>query len=603
MIAVRNMRLRLTRLRSDDGIAMVMVIGLAAVMMVLVTLALSVSLSGVVKTKSDENWNGAITAAYAGIDDYKSKIANDNTYYQYGNAAAEFTKKSNSKVIPPVDGNPAFGSGPTGTWASVPNPDGSPSPASYRYEVDSSEYANSGVLRIRSTGRVGNETRSVVANLKQKGFIDFLYYTTYEIQDREISGDPVACEKYWWNGRDDVTAGCSEIAFGANDVLTGPVHSNDAMRVCGATFTGTVTTSYQPASGERWRRVNSNNSSSGCATNPFKTAPAYSIPLNMPPTNSAMRNEVRTDLAEVQRPGCLYTGPTSIKFNSDGTMTIRSPWTKATRVNGSPATSGETPTECGTPGTAVGNLGHPNGQTLDVPARNLIYVQNVPFGTPGAGKDPNLWPSNSTASYPIKTGTTRYTAAECAASNFVGYPRTSEYVASVTKSYGCSNGDVFIEGSLHAQTTVVTDNYVYVTGDITYVNPESDVLGLVGQNAVFVWNPVSRSGSNGNYSYSSLLPNNRTISAALLSVAHTVQVQNYDKGGDQGTLTIKGAIAQKFRGIVRNGSNGFAKNYLYDERFRYVAPPKFLSPVSTTYGVSVLVEVKTAYNPDGTDIP
>ncbi len=79
-----------------------------------------------------------------------------------------------------------------------------------------------------------------------------------------------------------------------------------------------------------------------------------------------------------------------------------------------------------------------------------------------------------------------------------------------------------------------------------------------------------------------------------------MQVQNYDVGGNRGTLTVTGAIAQKFRGIVRSGSNGYAKNYLYDERLRYTAPPKFLSPVTTTYGVTVWIEVGKAFNGDGT---
>jgi hypothetical protein len=599
MLRIVNWKIRLRSMRGDEGIAMIMVMGVSIVLLLLVTLALSVSLSGVTKTKNDENWNGAIAAAYAGIDDFKSKIAEDNTYYLSGNPLAAFS--SSSTLTMPIEANPAFGIGASGSWAYVPNADGSPSTAAYRYEVDNSQYSNTGVLRIRSTGRVGNETRSVVANLRQKGFIDFLYYTTYEIQDREISGDPAACEQYWWNGRSSVSGGCSEIAFGESDVLTGPVHSNDAIRVCSAEFTGKVTTSYQPASGERWRRMNSLGSSSGCASNPFVTKPEYALPLNMPPTNASMRNEVRTDLAEVQRPGCLYTGPTSISYNSDGTMTIRSPWTIKTQVSGNPATSGTLGSECGTPGPT--GLGSASGQKIAVPVRNLIYVQNVPFGTPGVGKDPNLW---ATGTYPEKSRTptnviTYYKDSDCATNNFVGYPRANEYIESVTKSYGCTNGDVFVQGSMHAQSTVVSENYVYVVGDITYVNPESDVLGLVGQNSVFVYNPVSRNCSGG-CSYSSLLPDNRTISAALLSVAHTVQVQNYDRGGSQGTLTIKGAIAQKFRGIVRSGSNGYAKMYLYDERFRYVAPPKFLSPVSTTYGISVLVEVKTAFNPNGSAI-
>jgi hypothetical protein len=92
----------------------------------------------------------------------------------------------------------------------------------------------------------------------------------------------------------------------------------------------------------------------------------------------------------------------------------------------------------------------------------------------------------------------------------------------------------------------------------------------------------------------------RTIEAAILSVQHTFIVQNYDLGARMGTLTVTGAIAQKFRGPVALGSSsGYAKSYAYDSRLKYMAPPKFLSPVSTTYGVSEIVEVKTAFKPDG----
>jgi hypothetical protein len=114
------------------------------------------------------------------------------------------------------------------------------------------------------------------------------------------------------------------------------------------------------------------------------------------------------------------------------------------------------------------------------------------------------------------------------------------------------------------------------------------------------------------YSYG-LSANDREIDGALLSVAHTFQVQNYDGGnaanlGPRGTLTVDGAIAQKYRGTVAtsNGTSvatGYAKNYEYDDRFRYTAPPKFLTPVSTTYGVTQYAGTKAAFNADGSIAP
>jgi len=81
-------------------------------------------------------------------------------------------------------------------------------------------------------------------------------------------------------------------------------------------------------------------------------------------------------------------------------------------------------------------------------------------------------------------------------------------------------------------------------------------------------------------------------------------VQNYDEGSSRGTLTVFGAIAQKFRGTVSTSSGGtvstgYAKNYQYDDRFRNTAPPKFLTPVSTTYGVTQYASVPPAFKASG----
>ena len=91
----------------------------------------------------------------------------------------------------------------------------------------------------------------------------------------------------------------------------------------------------------------------------------------------------------------------------------------------------------------------------------------------------------------------------------------------------------------------------------------------------------------------------REIDAAIISAAHTFQVQNNAYGGDRGTLTIYGAIAQKFRGVVRSGVNGYRKAYSYDARLKHTAPPSFLNPVTTTYGVTTIGEVSPAYSVSG----
>ena len=571
---------RLRRDGAERGMALAGVLILGMVMVVMATTAISVSTSGLIKADGDQDWNGAMAAAYAGIEDYQSRLANDNSYQQYGNPAAKFSTGSLLALPTGSQANPAFGlstgvpkcTGAAPTWACVA---GSDNRAFYRYEVNNKDYASTGVLRVRSTGMVGNRVRSVTADMRQQGFIDFLYFTDYELQDPAFSGDNVAtCVKYAWAGR---PASCSNIAFGGGDTINGPVHSNDTIRICDATFKGAVTTSNNPATGKRYTAQDSNGNS--CSGQVFKTKSpdgsdvGYRSLIGMPSTNSQMKRETRSDLTttDVPNPGCLYTGPTSIVFRADGYMTVRSPYSKFTRTSGDTASEGTSPPECGTPGAGTGQLGSAAGAVVKVPDKNLLYVQNIPT----SATDKN------------------YTAglATCT-QNAVGYPVANEK-ANTTTDYGCRNGDVFVKGTLNAGVTVASENYVYVTGDVNYVNSTTNILGLVGQNAVFVWNPVNA--LNG----ALLSDSGREIDAAIISVAHTFAVQNVKAGGERGTLTINGAIAQKFRGIVHSGNNGYVKDYNYDSRLKFVAPPKFLSPVTTAFTVTALVEVSSAFTTTG----
>ncbi|NMR20162.1 hypothetical protein [Cellulomonas fimi] len=573
----------------ERGIAMIMVIGVGAVLAGLVVAAISYSLGGLRKARSDQDWNAAIAAAYAGVEEYQSRLANDTGYFLSGNPSSTFSNPTAATPAPvklPTGAatNSAFGVGATGTWAEVP---GSSGAAQYRYEIDNSRFNIDGTLRLRSTGRSGDETRTIVADLKQQGFIDFLYFTDYEVMD-PTALNPTStanCAIRYPGSR----PGCSTIYFGGADVIKGPLHTNDTIQTNGAAkFQGKTTTGWQNPSG------GANYLKSG-------TTPTFSVPgdpsvmpiIGMPPTNSQIKKETRTDLADVPNPGCLYTGPTSITFTSDGKMQVISPWTKATRIGNAADSTGTSPAACGTPGSAglakttvTGGSTKYVGQEVTVFPNMVIYVQNVP----NASGNVNGTPSSDTPPFS--------STVKCESNgNSLGYPVSKEDLP-FTNAYGCKNGDAFVEGTVKGNVTVAAENYIYVTDDLEYEDDTEDMLGLIGNNAVWVWNPM-----DGNKPLNG--SKNRKIDAAILSVAHTFMVQNYNKGNDdRGTLSVYGAIAQKFRGPVGTGSGasmstGYGKDYVYDERFRYTAPPKFLSPVTTTYGVNVWVEVSPVMNPDG----
>lgn len=603
---------------------MPMVIGLGLVMLTLVAGAMSVAVSGVKQTNTDEDWNGALAAAYAGVEEYQSRLANDATYQKYGNPVAPFSNGTGSTLTLPTgaNANPAFGIGASGTWAEIKagndsNGNAIETGASYRYEIDNSDYQDKGILHLRSTGRVGDVTRSIVADLKQTGFIDYLYFTNYEtldplyagITDVDSAGKSV-CERYAYSSPSRPSQ-CQEIQFGSSDVFSGPVRTNDRMVICRSKFLKGVQTAS--TTNPLYKTV------SGCSAPQFPNGNTVEAapPIDMPQTNTELKRETRSDLpADVPRPGCLYTGPTQISFeiiSGAPKMRVLSPWTKKTNVTA--ANTGTTPSACGTPGNVTNGLGSPTGAVLDVLERNLIYVQAVPAA---GGSDPNspvnssFLPPNFTCTAVSGSGNTQVPAGwqyKNGSTVVAKYPMLSggnnENTpsgggAAGLKHYDCRAGDVYIKGTLGGQITVAADNYIYVTGDLVYRDSATDILGLVGQNAVFVWNPVRYSGSswvamNGT--------GDRTIHAAILSVGHTFQVQNYERG-DRGSLIVYGAIAQKFRGTVGNTSpSGYTKQYEYDTRYRFTAPPKFLTPVSTTYGVTQYASVPAAFTADGATAP
>lgn len=575
-------------IRREDGYVLPMVLGLGLVLILVTATALASTSSGNTKADTEADWNAALSAAYAGIEDYASRLENDPGYVRYGNPGSEFSDGSYALSLPTgTNENPAFDIEADGEWAVVPGSEGA---AMFRYEVSTAEYPTEGIVRLRSTGLVGDSTRSVIADLRQEGFSDFVYFTDYEVQDPLITtASDDFCEAYKWVR----PASCSDITFVERDTIEGKVHSNDRMLICEAHFTGSVTT------------ANPNSplyaTGSGCSAPDFQAGPPRRVSaITMPETNAEMKKETRNDLPdEVADPGCLYTGPTVIQLNSNGTMTVWSPFTKKTQVAAT-AAGATTPAKCGTPGTSSGQLGHVNGATFPVLDLNLLFVQNVP----NLASDPNYTasstsPTNFTCTGSGSSQTWRIGTSTAPTQKF---PATDESMPATSSSaapaYGCRNGDLYIKGTTNGRMTVAAENFVYITGDLRYADNVEDMLGVVGQNAIWLYNPMKTCGS----SCTAMLPKERTIYASLLSVKHTIQVQNWDKGVSRGTLNIVGSMAQKFRGTVGtgNGTTGYAKYYKYDPRLTYSAPPKYLVPTSTTFSASQIAGVPSAFSSDGT---
>jgi hypothetical protein len=125
------------------------------------------------------------------------------------------------------------------------------------------------------------------------------------------------------------------------------------------------------------------------------------------------------------------------------------------------------------------------------------------------------------------------------------------------------------------------------------------LLGMVSNNFIRVYHPVKNLATNSSGGYTCTNDGgpapNVTVDAAILSLAHSVIVDNYFCGATIGTLTIFGAIAQKFRGPVGTSIDGtsvsgFIKTYTYDDRLRFRSPPKFIDPVAAGWQVQLYTE-------------
>lgn len=590
----------------DRGLAMITVLGVTLVLSALVVATLAFTVNGVRSARGDQDWQAALPAAEAGIDDYLSRLNEDSTYWKFGNPSIPYSSTSAVSLPTGSKTNPAFSG-----WTEVP---GSAARASYRYEVNTTAFFTTGLIKVRSTGRVGNRTRTVESSIGRRNFIDYLYFTDFEVKDPDLYATPgdsynpgtalANCNRHLYDldvlgvyRRDKVNSdaanrttgdGCSVINFigpgvvsgFAGDRIDGPFHSNDAVYVCGnPTITAEATTSYNGSltGGRRYIR------NTGCSTTSTPQIPVsgnnflYKAPLTLPPSNTAL--SLQTDPTHTDnQPGCLYTGPTQITFTAAGTMDVISPWSK----NGGSA-------YCGT------------GTGLALPTRGVIWVRDVPGGGATASVDAYSRTRADMLTQAVPGSTCSATTSP------LNHPRAWEQHTSRRDRtpYSCTAGDVLVRGKVKGQVTVGSANNVVVIDDLEYATSGcsasagcTDVIGLVANNYVEIMHPVGCDSSGGDCRNLTTTQDNLTLDAAVLSVQHSFRVQNFNLGSSMGTLTVRGAIGQKYRGAVgTTGGTGVNKNYVYDWRLRYASPPYFLDPVKSSYGQKTWTEPQAAYGP------
>jgi len=520
------------RLRPQPGFTTVTLMGAFAVGSLLVAGGFAAVQPDIQLSRADQDYKQAYGGADGGVQWYLSSLSRDNTYYTQCTDVLDPNATEEAPVNPRWDG---VGADPR-IWRYLPGDDEAqytvellPAPGYDECDPDDqySMIDPSGNMRLRVTGRSRGQTRSIIVTLRRRNFIDFIYFTHLETLDPlaySSSGKrnwaSTRCNQFREDREEEYSqtyGSCTEIQFAPGDVVSGPMHTNDSIWVCGGATFGRTEKDAIELNGEApgYLKIGSCN-----PTPDIKGDLHYpSGQMALPPSNQ--------ELLDIVDPAYLFKGRTKIIFD-DESMTV-------TRKDN----------------TTV---------TLPLPPNGLIYVQND---------------GNCSVGYAY---TQTYT-----------YNQQTDAIQNDPASSAC--GNVWLKGDYSSEVTVAADNDVIVYGNLQR-NEDNLLFGLIANNFVRVFHPVDHDecdNSEGNR-IGSL--SNPEIDAAILSLNHSFIVDNWYCGDGLGTLTVDGAIAQRYRGPVGQGvggssaDHGYIKDYRYNDRLKFREPPFFLDPVQSAWRVA-----------------
>lgn len=475
------------------------------------------------------------------------------------------------------------------------------------------------------------------------GFLTRIWWSTYEATDPHLKGDPTSdCTYDWKNGykgpnTTGVTA-CSEVVFASGTQVHGSLYANDSFYIDGSPTLGQVETAdpkclfvsvtvgcITKATQEKKHTVHQKTATLNSSESDEPIHP-------LPTTDSTLERWAAYD-------GCVYTGPTTIRFDSTGKMTV---WSKGTPQRTATATTPKCPsTHTQTGKVATNTAPVPNGTRGD----GVIYVNTAPAPcTKGVNAGASPFDDYSTG----KNGT----KAQYAVTTSTG---KTYYAWWGAQPHPDCEGDAFVSdnpsgGGVKGQLTIGTSNDVIITGTIKYLNcgtsfestvthpcnfnttakstDPNDSLGLIAQNYVMVNHPLkpttctkvdkvtvckipkpTSSATLAPTCTSSVLgtpaaalcnpitdstKSTLTIDAALLALNHSFAVDNealVTGGGGvgplDGTLKIYGTIDQKWRGAIGIvGTSGYTKNYDWNSVGAVITPPHYLDPSTASWAIA-----------------
>ncbi|MDO9356950.1 MAG: hypothetical protein Q7T55_24855 [Solirubrobacteraceae bacterium] len=624
-------------LRADEGFSMVVTMGV----IMMLTLSTAVTMTAVggdqAPGRSDQQRKGAFAAAEAGLQVYVHKLLVDNNYwdkctvpndgvYQYWDRKARPTsdtrtnwKLLNAPTVSETDPT-TLNTGklaPVGAYAIETLPANGATACNPSKPEDTVIDKTTATFRVRVSGRAVNPatnlpsgpTRTLIATFKRKSFLDYIYFTDYEVMDpatyksnsptlnRDTRENPGrnpngatqrnvvawgndACSYYSYERGEnnafredqqfignrsrssgvlldsgsnagtwaDHTVECSEIRFVTGDAVLGPMHTNDSPLLCGQPDFG-----RKPSDAVETSAPGTGTIASSYRQDPACGTSSPDVNYENQPVRDANKGTWRYNQPLLQLPASNK----SLKEEAAADYTFRGETTIVMSASGLNIT-----------GRRADGVVY-NNTRVAYPTEGVLFVDNRIDKAQG----------------PLCDG---------------GYRVDAPYEART----GC--GIAKVSGEYNSSLTIGAADDVIIMNHTKRAASSPALLGLIAQNFIRVYHPVTNQATC-NSSPSSAVngPGSVTdmrIDAALLTLAHSFIVDNYRCGASLEDLNVFGAISQKFRGPVGTGSRGssttgYLKKYEYDDRLAVRSPPKFLDPVQSAWRIKTFQEQSPAQDP------
>jgi hypothetical protein len=516
-------------LSSERGVAMLVVLMALIAGSLVSAVALSAAGADLPFARESQDRKQAYAAAEAGLEYYLFQLSQDNDFWTRCTNVPEPNETERSPVNAAWDGR---GADPR-AFRKVPGTTSEyaiellPARGSAQCVPGSADATfldrSTGTFRIRSTGRVNGVTRSLVTTMRRSSFLDYIYFTDLETADPATYGNADA--------RNWAANACVQPRAGRPDGCEEIQFSGtDAIRGPFHTnddiLTCGATTFGRDPGHEEWQRPEGSQPDKIEVSGPAGWTNARNC-SGQPNLKGTLVNPVNTLTMPASNASLESVALPQYRYT--GKTTIRLNGTTMNVTNSAGVTTSGVP----------------------LPPNGVIYVRN------GAC-----------------TGT------------------VTPLFAAYNEGVGCAN--LYLSGTYARSLTIASANDIIIAppsgsdnGDVRMAAGSDAVLGLIANNFVRVQHRVRDHSDASSCRNSTPVMQNVRIEAAILSLAHSFIVDNYACGDRMGTLTVKGAIAQRFRGPVgTTRPTGYTKNYMYDDRLKYRSPPFFLDPISAAWKVA-----------------